>query len=290
MANTLKTVVLLAALTGLLLFVGDLIGGTSGLTIALVVAFLMNFVSYWFSDKIALSMAGAREVSPEDAPELHQVVARVAAEAGLPKPRVYLVDTASPNAFATGRDPKHAAVAVTTGLLGILDWDDLEGVIGHEMSHVRNRDTLIAAVAATIAGAITYLARIAQWGFLFGGYGSSRDNRQGGGPGVLGSLLLIILAPIAALLIQLAISRGREYKADADGARITGKPLALADALERLERGVALRPMRDVPAVTAPLFIVNPLPPGFLSSLFSDHPPIAERVARLRTLAFQQIR
>jgi heat shock protein HtpX len=284
----LKTAFLLAALTGLLLLIGDWWAGPSGLTIALILALVMNFVSYWFSDKIALSMAGAREVSEQEAPDLYRVVARVAAEARLPMPRVYVVDNASPNAFATGRDPSHAAVAVTTGILRILNWDELEGVIGHEMSHVRNRDTLVATVAATIAGAITFLARMAGWGMMLGGYGG-RDNRQGGG-NAIGMLLMVILAPLAALLIQLAISRGREYKADADGARITGKPLALADALEMLERGVALRPMADVPATTAPLYIVNPLPPGFLASLFSDHPPIAERVARLRKMAFNEIR
>src|SRR5262245_10342491 len=293
MANTLKTALLLAALTGILLVAGDIIAGPNGVTIALIIAFVMNFVSYWFSDRIVLSMAGAREVTPNEAPELHQIVERVAAEARLPKPRVYVVENPSPNAFATGRDPNHAAVAVTTGILNVLNWDELEGVLGHELAHVRNRDTLTATIAATIAGAIIWIAHMAQWGMMFGGYGGyggGRDNREGGGFGAIGALLMIILAPIAALLIQLAISRGREYSADADGARITGKPLALADALERLERGVALRPMRDVPATTAPLFIVNPLSPGALSSLFSDHPPTAERVARLRKMAFQEIR
>ena len=293
MANTLKTAILLAALTGILLVVGNALFGTAGLTIALIIAFVMNFVSYWFSDRIVLSMAGAREVTPNEAPELHQIVERVAAEAHLPKPRVYVVENPSPNAFATGRDPNHAAVAATTGILNTLNWEELEGVLGHELAHVRNRDTLTATIAATIAGAIIWIAHVAQWGMMFGGYGGyggGRDNREGGGFGAIGALLMIILAPIAALLIQLAISRGREYSADADGARITGKPLALADALERLERGVALRPMRDVPATTAPLFIVNPLSPGALSSLFSDHPPTAERVARLRKMAFQEIR
>jgi heat shock protein HtpX len=289
----LKTVVLLAALTGLLLVAGEAIGGSGGLTAALIVAFLMNVVSYWFSDKLALSMVGARAVSEQEAPELYQIVARVASEAQLPMPRVYIVDTPSPNAFATGRDPSHAAVAVTTGILNLLNWDELEGVLGHELAHVRNRDTLIATIAATLAGAITYLAQIAQWGLFFGnygGYGSSRNNRQGGGMGMIGVLLMIVLAPLAALLIQLAISRGREYSADAAGARITGQPLALADALERLERGVALRPMTGVPAAVAPLFIVNPLSPGVLSTLFSDHPPTPERVARLRKMAYEEIR
>lgn len=293
MLNTLKTFLLLAGLTILLLVIGEALGGSTGLLLALVLAAVMNFGSYWFSDKIVLSMAGAHPVSPEEAPELYQLVSRVASEANLPTPRVFIVDTASPNAFATGRDPQHAAVAVTSGILGILSWDELAGVLGHELAHVRNRDTLIAAVAATLAGAITYIAQIAQWGLFFGGYGntgSSREGRSGGGLGIIGVLLLVVLAPIAALLIQLAISRGREYQADADGARITGQPLALANALERLEQGVAIRPMQNVPAATAPLFIVNPLSPGVLSTLFSDHPPTPERITRLRAMAFREIR
>lgn len=290
MGNTLKTVVLLGLLSGLLLAAGEIIGGTGGLTIALIFAVIMNFVSYWFSDKIALSMAGAREVSAAEAPELYAVVQRVATEARLPMPRVYVVDNPSPNAFATGRNPGHAAVAVTSGILKVLNWDELEGVLGHEMAHVRNRDTLTASVAATLAAAIVYLAQMGQWAMLFGGFGGRRDNRNGGGMEGIGALLMIFLAPLAATLIQLALSRSREYRADADGAQITGKPLALADALEMLERGVALRPMRDLPAAAAPLFIVNPLNPGFLSKLFSDHPPTAERVARLRKMAFLNAR
>src|SRR5579884_3605759 len=216
MTNTLKTAMLLAGLTALLLVVGQILGGSGGMTIALILALGMNAISYWYSDKIALSMAGAHEVSPDEAPQLHAIVENVASLAGLPKPRVYVVETPSPNAFATGRDPKHAAVAVTRGILNLLNREELEGVLAHEMAHVRNRDTLIATVAATVAGAITYLARMAQWGLLFGGYGGGQDNRRGGGSGMIGDLLMIILAPIAALLIQLAISRGREYKADAD--------------------------------------------------------------------------
>lgn len=292
MLNILKTGLLLAALTGLLLLVGDALGGTSGLTIALILAAVMNLGSYWFSDKIALAMVGAHAVSVQEAPELYQIVAEVAAQADLPMPRVYIVNTASPNAFATGRDPKHAAVAVTAGILNILDADELAGVLGHELAHVRNRDTLIAAVAATLAGAITYLAQLGQWGLFLGGYGGSgsgRDGRSGNGLGLIGVLLLVVLAPIAALLIQLAISRNREYHADADGARITGQPLALANALERLEQGVARRPMQNVPAAAAPLFIVNPLRPGVLSALFSDHPPTPERIARLRQMAFLEV-
>lgn len=290
MANTLKTTMLLAALTGLLLVAGELIGGAGGLTLALILAFGMNAVSYWFSDKIALSMAGAREVSTDEAPQLHDVVADVAAKAGLPKPRVYVIQNASPNAFATGRDPHHAAVAVTSGILSLLNREELEGVLAHEMAHIRNRDTLIATVAATIAGAITYLAQMAQWALFFGGYGGNRRDSRGGGMDGLGALLMIFLAPLAAMLIQLAISRAREYNADSSGARITGNPLALADALERLERGVANRPMDNLPPVTAPLFIMNPFSPGMMQKLFSDHPPTGERVARLRKLAYEQIR
>lgn len=291
MTNTLKTAALLAALTALLLVAGQLIAGPNGLTIALILAVVMNGMSYWFSDKIALAMTGAHEVSEAEAPELHDIVAEVAAMAGVPKPRVYVVENASPNAFATGRDPNHAAVAVTTGILRLLNRDELEGVLAHEMAHVRNRDTLIATVAATIAGAIVYLAQMGQWAFMFGGYGygDRRDSRGGGLEG-LGAILMIFLAPIAATLIQLAISRSREYSADSTGARITGNPLALADALERIERGIAYRPMNEVPPTTAPLFIMNPFSPGMLQKLFSDHPPTAERVARLRKMAYEQIR
>lgn len=288
MSNTLKTGLLLAALTGLLLVAGEILGGAGGLTIALVFALIMNFVSYWFSDRIALSMTGAREVSPAEEPQLHAIVARVARLAGIPKPRVYIVNNPSPNAFATGRDPQHAAVAVTSGILRLLNPDELEGVLAHEMAHIRNRDTLTMTVATTIAAAITYLAQMGQWALYFGGYGrrDSRDNPIAG----LESILLIFLAPIAAMLIQLAISRQREYSADATGAQITHNPLALADALERLERGVAMRPMDHVPAAAAPLFIVNPLSPSVLSKLFSDHPPLDERITRLRKMAYLEIR
>lgn len=296
MSNTLRTVALLGLLTGLLVVAGDVLGGltglggAAGLTIGLIFAAVMNLGSWWFSDKIALSMAGAREVSPAEEPALHSLVARVAAEARLPKPRVYVVETASPNAFATGRDPSHAAVAATRGIMNLLSEDELEAVIGHEMAHVRNRDTLTTSIAATIAGAIVWLANIGQYAVFFGGYGGNRRGRNDNGLEMVGAFLTIFLAPIAATLIQLAISRAREYSADAEGARITGKPLALADALEMLERGVALRPMKDLPASAAPLFIVNPLSPSVLSRLFSDHPPTAERVARLRKQAFQQAR
>ena len=289
MGNMLKTAVLLAFLTALLLVVGEVLGGSGGLTIALILALGMNFVSYWYSDKIALSMAGAHEVTPAEAPDLHAIVADVARKAGLPKPRVYIVDNASPNAFATGRDPQHAAVAATSGILQILSPDELAGVLAHEMAHIRNRDTLIATIAATIAGAITYLAQMGQWALIFGGFGGRRDSRNGGFGGGE-ALLMIFLAPVAALLIQLALSRSREYNADASGARITGDPLALANALERLERQIAYRPMTNAAPTTAPLYIVNPFGPGMVQKLFSDHPPTAERVARLRKQAFQEIR
>ena len=281
-------VLLLGALSALLLVVGEYFGGTGGLTVALIFAFGINLVSYWFSDKIALAMTGARQVSEADAPLLYRSVANVAQLAQLPMPKVYIVNNASPNAFATGRDPNHAAVAATTGILAILNQDELEGVIAHEMAHIRNRDTLTACIAAAIAGAIMYLARMGQFAMLFGGLGGRRDSR--GGLGGIESLLIVILAPIAAILIQLAISRSREYSADLNGARITGNPLGLANALEKLERGVSAQPMNNVPASAAPLFIVNPLSPGVLAKLFSDHPPTAERVARLRKLAYEQIR
>lgn len=290
MGNTIKTALLLAGLTGLMLVVGEVLAGTAGLTIAFILALIMNGVSYWFSDKITLAMTGARPVTPEEAPELYAIVRDVASKAGLPMPKVYVVPSGSPNAFATGRDPSHAAVAVTGGIMDILNRYQLEGVLAHEMAHIRNRDTLIATVAATIAGAITYLARMGQLAYIFGGYGYGNQRERGGGLTGLSALLMMFLAPIAALLIQLAISRSREYGADASGARITGDPLALADALESLERGIAFRPMNNVPAVTAPLFIMNPLSPGVLQRLFSDHPPTADRVRRLRAMAYQQIR
>lgn len=278
--NTIKTVLLLGALTAVLLVAGRIIAGPGGMTIALMFAMLMNLGAYWFSDKIALSMSGARETSVQEAPELHSMVERLAGNAGLPKPRVYVIDNPSPNAFATGRDPQHSAVAVTTGIAGLLDRRELEGVIAHELAHIRNRDTLIATIAAAIAGAITYLAYMAMF---FGGFGG--EDEDGGGIGSLvGSLLLIILAPIAATIIQMAISRAREYDADATGARILGNPLPLASALEKLQAGVQYRPMTNAKPATAPLYIVNPFNGGGFSSLFSTHPPIEERIARLRAM------
>src|SRR5688500_10172663 len=231
--NMFKTVMLLTALTVLMMFVGLSLGGRDGMVTAFMFALAMNFFSYWFSDKIALKMAGAHEVLPAEAPDLHRLIEELAANARIPKPRVYVMETDSPNAFATGRDPAHAAVAVTTGLLSILNVDELRGVIAHEMGHVRNRDTLIMTVTATIAGAITFIAQMAQWGMMFGGMGGHRDDdeRAGGMGGMVVGLIMMILAPIAATIIQLAISRAREYEADATGALISGAPLSLASAL-----------------------------------------------------------
>ena len=281
--NTLKTVFLLVLLTGLFLLVGQAIGGQGGMMFAFVLAMGMNFMSYWFSDKIALQMAGAKEVAYEDAPDLHRLVEQIATYARMPKPRVYVIDSPSPNAFATGRDPNHAAVAVTTGILRLLRTDELAGVLSHELAHIKNRDTLIATVVASIAGAILMLSRMAQWAMIFGGSRNDDDNEGAGS--LVGGLLMIILAPIAATIIQLAISRAREYDADATGARLLGDPNALADALEKLDTAVRYAPL-DVNQATAHLFIVNPFAGG-ISGLFSTHPPIAERVARLRRMALQ---
>ncbi|HZT08555.1 MAG TPA: zinc metalloprotease HtpX [Chloroflexota bacterium] len=283
--NTFRTMFLLTALTVILLLFGRVFGGTQGMIFAFIFALAMNFTSYWFSDKIALAMAGAHEVSESEAPELHSIVNNLAMYARLPKPRVYVINSDSPNAFATGRDPSHAAVAVTQGLLGMLNRTELEAVLSHEMGHVRNRDTLTMTVTATIAGAITMLAHMAQWALMFGGLGGRNDEEGGGIADVAAGLLMIILAPIAATIIQLAISRAREFEADATGARISGQPLALADALEKLEAGTRYRPMQ-VPPATAHLFIVNPLGNNGWVNLFRTHPTTEERVARLHAMAF----
>jgi heat shock protein HtpX len=272
--------VLLAALTALFLVIGGAIGGNQGLFIAFIFALLMNFASYWFSDKIILTMYGAREVSLREAPELHRVVQRLAQRAGIPMPRVYIIPSDAPNAFATGRNPQHGAVAVTEGILRLLDEDELAGVLAHELGHIRNRDTLIMTVAATLAGAITMLAHMAQWGAMFG-FGRRDDDDSAGG--VLGLLLMAILAPIAATLIQLAISRAREYFADSTGAAVAGSPSGLARALEKLHYASQRRPLEANPA-TAHLFIVNPLAGGSWVNLFSTHPPIEERIRRLRSM------
>ena len=281
--NTLKTFILLAALTGLFLIIGEAFGGRTGLIIALGLAGVMNFFAYWFSDKLALKMAGARPVSPAEAPELHQLVAKLAAQAGIPKPEVYLIPTETPNAFATGRNPEHAAVAVTAGIMHLLDWDELEGVLAHEIAHIKNRDILVSTIAAVLAGAIAYLADMAQWSLFFGGiFGDDEDNQN---PlGYVGLILMIILAPIAAMLIQLAISRSREYLADATGAKICRCPLSLARALEKLEAWNRKLPMRVNPA-QAQMFIVNPLRGNALANLFSTHPPIEDRIRRLVEMA-----
>jgi heat shock protein HtpX len=235
----------------------------------------MNLSAYWFSDRVALAMSGAREVSPTDAPQLHGLVADLAGRAGMPKPRVYIIASPTPNAFATGRNPEHSAVAVTQGLLQVLNQDELAGVLAHELGHIRNRDVLISSIAAVMAGAISYLATMAQWAMIFGG----RNRRQGGG-NLAGTLVMMIVAPIAAALIQMAISRSREYQADVTGARIHGNPQALASALKRLEESNQRRPMQVNPA-TAQMYIVNPLTKGNLANLFSTHPPIQERISKL---------
>ena len=281
--NAMKTTVLLAALTALLVIFGNYLGGSNGALIALLVAGVMNFVSFWFSDKIVLAMYRAQEISQADSPMLFRVVARLAEKSGMPMPKVYIIESESPNAFATGRSPSHASVAATTGILRLLSEDELEGVMAHELSHVRNRDTLTSTVAATIAGAITFIAHVVQWGAMFGGM-RSRDDDRGGG---LGMLMMAILAPIAAMLIQLAISRSREFAADESGARLCGKPLSLASALSRLEKGTQMLPMDGGNPSTAHLFIVNPFRGGGLASLFSTHPPMEKRIARLQELARQ---
>jgi heat shock protein HtpX len=282
MGNIMKTAVLLAALTALLILIGGAIGGEQGMLIAFVLAGVMNFASYWFSDKIVLSMYRAQPVDEAAAPDLHRMVRGLATRAGLPMPRLYVIPNETPNAFATGRNPQHAAVAVTEGIMRILDEEELEGVIAHELAHVKNRDTLIMTITATLAGAITYMAHMAQWAAMFGGM--RRDSDEDSGGGVFGALFMAILAPIAAMLIQMAISRAREFQADATGARVAGKPWGLAKALEKMEMASRAVPMQASPA-TAHLFIVNPLSGGSLLSLFSTHPPIQERIARLRSMA-----
>ncbi len=281
MGNMVKTAVLMAALTGLFLIAGQAIGGQQGMTFALIMALILNFSAYWFSDSLALGMSGARPVSPTEAPRLHAIVGRLAQAAGLPKPRIYIIPNQTPNAFATGRDPSHAAVAVTEGLLRLLDEDELEGVLAHELAHIKNRDILISSVAAVMAGAISYLASMAQWALLFGGFG--RDDEEEGG-GAIAGFLTMLLAPIGAALIQMAISRSREFAADATGAAICGRPHALASALKRLETYNAQMPMQVNPA-TAQMYIVNPLRGVDVASLFATHPPIEERIRRLLAMA-----
>ncbi len=275
--NYVKTTLLLGALTGLILLCGGLLGGRTGMLIALALAGLMNFGSYWFSDKLVLARYRAKPVAEAEAPRLHAILDRLCASAGLPKPKLYILPEKAPNAFATGRNPAHAAVAVTAGLLEAMDQDEVEGVIAHELAHIKNRDILISSIAATIAGAITVVASMARWGALFGGFGD-RNGRSGGSP--LAMLAMAIVAPIAALVIQMAVSRSREYAADATGARIAGNPHGLARALEKLSQLNRRIPMDASPA-SSHLFIVMPLSAGTLSNMFSTHPPVAERIRRL---------
>jgi heat shock protein HtpX len=278
--NTIKTVFLLGALTGLLMLIGGWFGGQNGVVIAFFFAVVMNFGSYWFSDKIVLAMYRAKAVSESEAPELYTLVRNLALRASMPMPRVYIIPEETPNAFATGRNEQHAVVAVTEGILRILSRDELEGVLAHELTHIRNRDILIGSIAATLAGAIVMLAHMAQWAAMFGGAG--RDNEEGGS-NIVGLIVMAILAPIAATLIQMAISRSREYLADEGGAKISGKPYGLAGALEKLSRASQAIPMDANPS-TAHMFIVNPLSGRSLMNLFSTHPPIEERIARLRSM------
>lgn len=274
----MRTALLLGALTGLLMMIGGLFGGKQGIVIAFVFAMIMNFGSYWFSDKIVLSMYRAQEVSERDAPDLYSLVKNLTLRAGMPMPRVYIVPGDTPNAFATGRNESHAVVAVTEGLLRILERDELEGVLAHELTHIKNKDMLIGSIAATLAGAVMMLASMAKWAALFGVSGDDED-----GGGIIGLILMAILAPIAAMMIQMGISRSREYMADEGGARISGKPYGLAGALEKLASVSRAIPMDANPA-TAHMFIVNPLTARSFANLFSTHPPIEERIERLRAM------
>jgi heat shock protein HtpX len=280
MVNTMNTFILMAALTALFMFAGQALGGQSGMVFALLMALGMNFFAYWYSDKLALTMSRAREAIYDQAPQLHDMVEKLARNAGLPKPKVYVMPGQTPNAFATGRNPEHAAVAVTEGLLQLLQQDELEGVIGHELGHIKNRDILISSIAAVMAGAISYLATMAQWAMIFGGGG--RNDDEGGG-NLVAMLVMMLVAPLAAAIIQMAISRSREYLADGTGAKICGHPISLANALQRLEDYNHRMPMKVNPA-TAQMYIVNPLAGGGIASLFSTHPPIQERIKRLRAM------
>ena len=281
MSNVFKTGFLLAVLTMMLVLLGGAFGGRQGMLIAFVIALLMNFFSYWFSDKMVLAAYGAQPIEEAAAPRLYAIVHRLATRAGIPMPRVYLIPSETPNAFATGRNPEHAAVAVTEGIMRILDEEELEGVLAHELSHVKNHDVLISTIAATLAGAITYLAHMAQYAAMFGG---RRDDDEEGGSNPIAAILLAILAPIAALLVQMAVSRAREFQADATGAQVAGKSWGLAKALEKLQMANEAAPMAQATPATAHLFIVNPLSGQTLMRLFSTHPPLEERIARLRAM------
>ncbi|OGU08274.1 MAG: protease HtpX [Geobacteraceae bacterium GWC2_55_20] len=287
MMNRFKTTILLSLLTILLVSMGGAIGGQGGMIIAFGMAAVMNFGSYWFSDKIVLKMYNAQEITREVHPSFYGMVERLAGRAGLPMPKVYIIPDDSPNAFATGRNPEHAAVAATEGILRILTPDELEGVMAHELAHVKNRDILISTIAATFAGAISMIGNMLQWGAMFGA-GRGDDEDGGGVGGLIGTLAMAIVAPIAAMLIQMAVSRSREYLADASGAEICGRPLALAGALRKLHNASQAIPLHDARPATAHMFIVNPLTGGGMMSLFSTHPPMEERIARLESLANQQ--
>ncbi len=282
--NTLKTTFLMTLMIVLLLIVGQLLGGEQGMILAFGFSLLLNFGAYWFSDRIVLRMYRAREVSEEQAPRLHGLVRKLAVQAELPMPRIYSIPNPAPNAFATGRNPDHAAVAVTDGILDVLEEDELEGVLAHELAHIKNRDSLTGTIAATMVGTITFIARMAGWSLLF--FGGRGDRRSASG---LADLLLILVAPIAAVLIQLAISRSREYAADAAAARISGKPLSLANALRKLDAGMKRIQMANVNPSTAHLFIVSPLRGRGFMTLFSTHPPMDRRIARLEAIATGQI-
>ncbi|HUJ70498.1 MAG TPA: zinc metalloprotease HtpX [Syntrophorhabdales bacterium] len=281
--NQVKTALLMVVLTVIFVALGGMLGGRSGATIAFGLAFAMNLVSYWFSDRIVLAMYRAKEASEAEAPDLYAIVATLAQRASIPMPRIYIIENDSPNAFATGRNPEHAVVAVTTGILRILGREELEGVLGHELSHVKHRDILISTIAATLAGTITMLARWAQFSLFFGG----RDDDEGGG-NIVGVIIFSMLAAFAAMLIQLAISRSREYLADEGGAQLTGNPMYLANALKRLQAGVAYQPMVDANPSTAHLFIVNPFAARGVLALFSTHPPMEERIRRLEEMAHRR--
>ena len=281
MANQLKTTVLLAALTVLIVLIGRMFGGNQGMMIAFVFAMVMNFGSYWFSDKIVLAMYRAKELTPTEAPEIHQMVDELAQRGGLPKPRIYMIPSETPNAFATGRNPEHAVVAVTQGIVRLLDDDELKGVLAHELGHVKNRDILIGSIAATLAGVVMMLASMARFAAIFGFGGSDDDD----GGGIIGLILMSILAPLAAMLIQMAISRSREFLADQTGARLAGNPRSLASALEKLATASKRIPMQQASQATAHMFIVNPLSGGGFTKWFSTHPPVEERVRRLRAMA-----
>ena len=278
--NNIKTLFLLVTLTLVLVWAGGALGGKQGMTIALIIALGINFISYWFSDKIVLRMYRAKQVTEAEAPDLYSIVRSLVQKAGMPMPKVYMMDQEQPNAFATGRNPTHAAVAVTTGIMRILTREELQGVIGHELSHIKNRDILISTIAATIAGAISYLAQMAQWAMIFGGHRGADD--EGGSP--IAAFVMMIVGPIAAMIIQMAISRSREYAADSGGAEIAGNPRYLAGALRKLHMASQKIPMHANPA-TSHMFIVNPFSGGGIVKLFSTHPPIEERIARLESMS-----